>query len=86
MLLWYNLFNWMRLFSETAFYVKLLGSTIYDIGIFLFFFMMILLTFTNGTYILETHFKYTHADDYKDYEPLITGDLGFGEIETSLVS
>lgn len=44
----------MRLFSETAFYVKLIEETIYDIRYFLILFVTILMTFGNALMIMNS--------------------------------
>ena len=53
LLLWNKAFYWMRLFSETAFYVKLIIETIIDIRYFLILFIAILMTFGNALMIMN---------------------------------
>ena len=40
-----KLFDWLRLFEETAFYVLLIGETIYDIRYFILLLMTTLIMF-----------------------------------------
>lgn len=53
LLLWNKAFYWMRLFSQTAFYVKLIFETIIDIRYFLILFIAILMTFGNALMIMN---------------------------------
>ena len=51
-LMWFKAFYWMRLFTATSFYVRLIRETIYDIRWFLILFIVILMTFGNTLLIL----------------------------------
>ena len=53
-LVWFKAFYWMRLFSSTGFYVRLIRETLWDIRYFLILFAFILLTFANALLILGT--------------------------------
>ena len=53
-LVWFKAFYWMRLFSNTGFYVRLIRETVWDIRYFLILFAFILLTFANALLILGT--------------------------------
>lgn len=52
-LLWFKAFYWMRLFTETSFYVRLIKDTIYDLRYFLILFIFILITFANALLVLN---------------------------------
>ena len=52
-LVWFKAFYWMRLFSDTGFYVRLIRETLWDIRYFLILFAFILLTFGNALLILN---------------------------------
>lgn len=53
-LVWFKAFYWMRLFSNTGFYVRLIRETLWDIRYFFILFAFILLTFANALLILGT--------------------------------
>ena len=53
-LVWFKAFYWMRLFSATGFYVRLIRETLWDIRYFFILFAFILLTFANALLILGT--------------------------------
>ena len=61
-IIWFKLFDWLRLFEETAFYIELLFKTLYDIRVFIILFLVALAMFgssmfmlhSNSTEILET--------------------------------
>ena len=62
-LMWLKVFYWMRLFTPTAFYVKLITETLYDIRYFLILFVTILMTFATSLMIANSNRKdelYTH--------------------------
>ena len=50
-LMWIKVFYWMRLFTSTSFYVKLIRETLYDIRYFIILFIIILMTFANALFI-----------------------------------
>lgn len=51
--MWFKTFYWMRLFAPTAFYVKLIIETVWDIRYFLILFVFILATFGNALMVLN---------------------------------
>ena len=52
-LMWLKAFYWMRIFTPTSFYVRLIVETLYDIRYFLILFVFILMTFANALLILS---------------------------------
>ena len=50
---WFKVFYWLRLFSATSFYVKLITETLSDIVNFLVLFILILLTFANALVVAD---------------------------------
>ena len=52
-LLWANLYYWMRLFDHMAFYVMMIRETLSDIAYFLLMFLMCICMFANAIYILD---------------------------------
>ena len=53
LLMWVKTFYWMRLFSPTSFYIRLIGETLRDIKYFLILFIFILMTFGNTLLIMN---------------------------------
>jgi len=51
-LMWVKSFYWMRLFSSTSFYIRLIQETLYDIRYFMILFVFILMTFGNALMIM----------------------------------
>ena len=51
--MWLKAFYWLRLFSQTSFYIRLIIETISDIKYFLILFIFILMTFGNALLILD---------------------------------
>lgn len=51
--MWFKAFYWLRIFSGTSFYVRLIRDTLYDIRYFMILFILILLTFANAIMILN---------------------------------
>mmetsp|Transcript_13656 Transcript_13656/g.18684 ORF Transcript_13656/g.18684 Transcript_13656/m.18684 type:complete len:311 (-) Transcript_13656:289-1221(-) len=52
-LMWFKAFYWMRLFSQTSFYIRLIIETLSDIKYFLILFIIILCTFGNAFLIID---------------------------------
>ena len=52
-LMWFKAFYWLRIFTGTSFYVRLIRDTLYDIRNFIILFILILLTFANALLILN---------------------------------
>ena len=52
-LLWIKMFYWMRLFSTTAYFVKLIIATVSDIRMFFYMIMIIICAFANFFYIIN---------------------------------
>ena len=51
--MWFKAFYWMRLFTGTSFYVRLIRETLYDIRFFALLFICILATFGNALYVMS---------------------------------
>lgn len=51
--MWIKVFYWMRLYKNTAYYVKLIGKTLSDIGIFAMLCLVIIFAFANLFYMLN---------------------------------
>ena len=54
-ILWFKLFDWLRLFEETAFYLKLVFKTISDIGTFIVLFLVGLAMFGSAMFMLQNN-------------------------------
>jgi len=54
-LIWLKIFDWLRLFDSTSFYIKLILVTITDILPFFLIFPVFLLTYGTALYILSTN-------------------------------
>ena len=52
-ILWGKLIYWFRLFTPTAFYIKLIIETLKNVGWFLLIYVAVLLAFANAIYILN---------------------------------
>ena len=52
-LMWFKAFYWLRIFTGTSFYVRLIRDTLWDIRSFIILFILILLTFANALLILN---------------------------------
>lgn len=50
--MWIKSFYWMRFFTDTSFYVRLIRETLYDIRYFLILFIFILMTFGNTLMVI----------------------------------
>ena len=46
-----KVFYWMRLFTNTSFYVKLIRETLYDIRYFVILFIVVIMMFANALLI-----------------------------------
>ena len=57
-ILWVKLFDWLRLFDSTAFYVSLLKRTLIDISDFMMLFFVALAMFGSVMYMLQLNVKY----------------------------
>ena len=53
MLMWIKTFYWLRLFSGTSFYIRLIRETLYDIKYFLVLFLFILMCFGSALTIMN---------------------------------
>ena len=51
--MWFKAFYWMRLFTNTSFYVRLIKETLFDIRYFLILFVFILMTFGNALLVMN---------------------------------
>ena len=54
LLMWFQLIYWFRLFGSTSFYIKLIFKTVSDIALFTIIFVIILMGFANGLYVLNS--------------------------------
>lgn len=54
-LLWLKMFYWMRLFSKTAYMIKLITKTIFDLKNFLYIVTIILAAFVSLFYALSAN-------------------------------
>ena len=52
-LVWIKWFYWMRLFTATSFYIRLIGETVSDIKYFLILFFFITCTFASMVLVME---------------------------------
>ena len=52
--LWLKLFDWLRLFEQTAFYIKLLTATFMDLRSFMLLFFTGLAMFGSSIYMLQS--------------------------------
>jgi len=52
-ILWAKSYDWLRLFDEPAFFVRLLSRTLYDIKDFTILFLVALAMFGSSTYMLQ---------------------------------
>lgn len=62
--MWFQAFKWLKLFKDTGFYVRLLGSTLRDVLIFLILFFCILFTFGDALMIMN---EKRSSELYKNY-------------------
>ena len=51
--MWVKTFYWMRLFSSTSFYIRLIRETLNDVKYFLILFIFMLMCFGNAIYIMN---------------------------------
>lgn len=51
--MWIKTFYWMRLFSPTSFYIRLISETLVDIKYFLILLIFILMTFGNTLLVMN---------------------------------
>ena len=54
-IIWFKLFDWLRLFEETAFYLKLIFKTLSDIGTFIVLFIVGLAMFGSAMFMLQNN-------------------------------
>ena len=54
-IMWFKAFYWLRLFSSTSFYIRLITETIYGIRWFLIILFFTMFAFTNAIYILNAN-------------------------------
>ena len=52
-LMWVKTFYWMRLFSNTSFYIRLIMETLKDIKYFLILFVFIMMCFGNALLVMN---------------------------------
>lgn len=53
--IWIKVFDWLRLFESTAFYIKLLTVTVKDIGYFMVLFLVALAMVGSSMYMLQSN-------------------------------
>lgn len=66
------MFYWMRMFSSTAYYVKLIYRTLHDTQDFMIMVFIILFAFGNFFYVLNLNIRNNH-DGYDPYIESYTG-------------
>ena len=54
-IMWSKVFFWLKLFSQTSFYIRLIGETIIGVAWFLLIFLITILMFANCMYILNAN-------------------------------
>ena len=92
-LIWLKAFYWLKLFSNTSLYIRLIIETIYDIRYFIVLFVFILMTFGNAILIMDTGRAERYTKEYfsNDYLNIIfdqyllsmgefNGDGGYFEV------
>jgi hypothetical protein len=85
-LLWLILMYWMRLFSQTGFYVKLILQTIVDLKYFLLFFGIIICMFASSVVIIDSYYtEEAKIVGNEEYEPL-SQSYTSGKITDAFVS
>lgn len=52
-LMWFKAFYWLRMFTATSFYIRLIKDTLVDVRYFLILFVLILVTFANALLVLN---------------------------------
>lgn len=57
LLMWVKLFDWLRMFNKTSFYISLILTTVKDILPFFAIFPIFLFAFGTAMYILDTNTK-----------------------------
>ena len=70
-IIWFKLFDWLRLFEETAFYIKLVSKTLFDIRVFIILFLVGLAMFGSSIFMLHNNY----SDDNTDLLPSIFGNF-----------
>jgi len=71
-MLWFQLFFWLRLFDFTAQYIDLITTTLRDISKFVVVLFIVVVSFTTGFYILQIN---RVVNDYNGLEdPLFPYD------------
>jgi hypothetical protein len=76
--MWIKVFYWMRLFSELAYYVKLIQQTLYDSVPFMVMVAIIILAFGNYFFVVNNNLRYESdgKDEYFDtYYGTNVGDV-----------
>ena len=63
-LCWIKIFYWMRIFRQTASFVTLIFQTLYDVRIFMYMLLIIMLAFANFFYIMNFNQVDKDADLY----------------------
>lgn len=53
LIIWFKLFDWLRLFESTAFYIELLFKTLKDIRVFIIIFLVALAMFGSSMFFLQ---------------------------------
>ena len=60
--MWFKLIYWLRLFSSTSYYIRLIQDTIYDIRYFLLVYIVILGMFANAMHCLNLNRDFNDED------------------------
>ena len=62
--MWCKAFYWLKLFSSTSFYIRLIIETLYDVRYFIILFIFILMTFGNAFLIMDQDREQKYVQDY----------------------
>lgn len=62
--MWCKAFYWLKLFSSTSFYIRLIIETLWDVRYFIILFLFILMTFGNAFLIMDQDREQKYTQDY----------------------
>ena len=63
-LLWIKMFQWMRLFKQTAHFITLIAQIFVDVGTFNFMMLVVMAAFGNFYYVLNNNTPNTSGNHY----------------------
>ena len=61
--MWFKLFFWLRLFTNTAFFINLLSQTFEDVKNFMVLLLLLITAFANIQYIMNEKRMYENPDN-----------------------